>query len=216
MELDAFYRRGNVRNRAEFGFQPDDVLFTYVGRLWPEKNLPFLIESFARICQDHDNARLLLVGSGPEQRRLAHQAAEAGIDTKVYFTGAIEHSQLPQYYQTADIFISPSNTETFGLTVIEAMASGLPVIGIDSVGISDTVVHDVTGLLTKNDIENFTEAMRQLLVNRDLRQEMGKHALRESSRYRIENSVEQLQEVYQQAIRIRKEKRFEGKKTISS
>lgn len=216
MELDPFYRTGIAKDRAEFGFQPDDVLFVYVGRLWPEKNLPFLIESFARICQRYDNARLLLVGGGPERRKLTHQVTEAGIGTKVHFTGAIDHSQLPQYYQAADIFISPSITETFGLTVIEAMASGLPVIGIDSVGIADTVVHEVTGLLTMNDMENFTKAMGRMLVNRDLRQEMGKNALRESSKYRIESSVDKLLEVYQQAIRSRKEKHIEGKNPIPS
>jgi 1,2-diacylglycerol 3-alpha-glucosyltransferase len=214
MELDPFYRTGIARDRAEFGFHPDDILFIYVGRLWPEKNLPFLLESFAQICQKHDNIRLLVVGDGPDRRKLIHQVTEAGIDTKVHFTGAIDHSQLPQYYQAADIFITPSITETFGLTVIEAMASGLPVIGIESVGISDTVVHGVTGLLSTNDSEEFTEAMSRLVVNRDLRQEMGKNALRESSKYRIENSVERLLEVYQQAIRNRKEKHIEGKSKI--
>ena len=130
MELEPFFRRGIARDRSEFGFQPDDILLIYVGRLWPEKNLPRLIKAFEIICRDWDRARLLVVGDGPDRGKLESLVTQMGLNSKVFFTGVIPFHELPPYYKAGDIFVTPSSTETFGLTVVEAMASGLPVVGI--------------------------------------------------------------------------------------
>jgi glycosyltransferase involved in cell wall biosynthesis len=84
------------------------------------------------------------------------------------------------------------------------MASGLPVLGVDSAGTSDTVNQGITGFLSENQIESFVEKMEKLIVDRELRLQMGKNALQESAKYRIENSVEQLLNVYLQAIEFHK------------
>ncbi len=204
MELDLFYRRTTTLDRSKFGLDPEDVVLIYVGRLWPEKNLPFLIQSFARVEKIHHRARLLLVGDGTIRRKLENQVAQAGLSSKVLFIGAIPHDQLPAYYAMADFFVTPSYSETFGLTVVEAMASGLPVLGVDSAGTSDTVNQGITGFLSENQIESFVEKMEKLIVDRELRLQMGKNALQESAKYRIENSVEQLLNVYLQAIEFHK------------
>jgi 1,2-diacylglycerol 3-alpha-glucosyltransferase len=199
MELDMFKNAAPLE-RGVFGFTDKDVILIYVGRLGPEKNLDFLLETFEQVSLVCKNARLLLVGDGPIKSSLEDWVGKHNLGEKFFFTGMISHDEIAPYYATADIFVTSSTSETFGLTVVEAMASGLPVVGIQSPGISDAVVDGQTGFVTSQQLDVFSEKLICLVEDTGLRREMAQHACQHSDNYAIEKAVERLVIVYQEAI----------------
>ena len=125
VDLEPFQNPGNPIQRAELGLRQEDIVLIFVGRLGPEKNLAFLLRSFAGAVQAYENLRLVLIGAGPEQENLEDRAQRSGIQHAVRFLGAIPYDQLPRYLAMADAFVTASVTEVHPLTVIEAMAAGL-------------------------------------------------------------------------------------------
>ena len=111
--------------RAQWGAAPDDLVVTCVGRLAPEKNLGTLTAAFEAIRRDHPRARLVLVGDGPMRKELHARCPDA------VFAGQRIGADLATHYASADLFLFPSITETFGNVTTEAMASGLAVVAFD-------------------------------------------------------------------------------------
>ncbi len=199
VDLQPFRVREAAITREELGFSPETVLLTYVGRLGPEKNLPFLLRSFAGAAQAYDHLGLLLVGDGPERDNLEDRVQYMKLSDKVKFTGLIPYDQLPGYMAISDAFVTASVTEVHPLTVIEAMAAGLPVLGIDSPGVGDTIEDGVTGYLAQEeDLASFTAKMVRLISNHDERKSMAQQASEQVDRYAIENTVQLVVSLYQQ------------------
>ena len=201
VDLKLFTNINEIKDRAQFGFLPDHVVLIYVGRLGPEKNLPFLLRAFAGTAFAYDYVRLLIVGEGPERENLQEQARDMGIAEKVHFTGLIPYAELPGYLAAADAFATASVTEVHPLSVIEAMASGLPVLGIQSPGVGDTVADGVTGFLAGHDLAAFTAKMIRLVTEDELRQRMGAAACREAAQFAIGRTTQIMIGHYQQCIR---------------
>lgn len=187
-------------DRARLGFTPEDVVLVYVGRLGPEKNLPFLLRAFSGASQADDKVRLLFVGDGPERDNLQDRVMSMGIQKKVFFTGMIPYEEMPRYLATADAFVTASVTEVHPLSIIEAMASGLPVLGITSPGISDTIENEVTGFLSTDELAAFTAKMMRLVTEAELRKEMGLQARQASKKYAIERTSQLLLEQYERVV----------------
>ena len=99
-----------------------------LGRLGTEKNLGELVEFFAEARKENDNLVFLIVGDGPARKNLESLAKDLGVEQWVIFTGMVDPSQVQEYYQLGDVFISASTSETQGLTYIEAAANGLPLV----------------------------------------------------------------------------------------
>jgi glycosyltransferase involved in cell wall biosynthesis len=114
----------------------------------------------------------------------------------VGFTGLVEYADLPAYLATADAFVTASVTEVHPLSVIEAMASGLPVLGIASPGIEDTIEDGLTGYLSPDDLPAFTAKMTRLVAERERRVEMSQRARQASEAYAIERTSARLMEHY--------------------
>lgn len=186
VDLKLFSAPDESQKRAQFGFGKSDVLFIYVGRLGLEKNLSFLLRSFAGTAQAFEQVRLMVIGDGPERENLMNQALEMGISSKVIFTGMVPYEDLPGYLALADAFITASVTEVHPLSVIEAMAAGLPVLGILSPGIADTIEDGVTGYLANEDLAAFTAKMVRLVTDQDQRRTMGIQAKETSLQYDIQ------------------------------
>ena len=101
-----FNRSSRPVSRQELGFDEDDILLTYMGRVGPEKNLPFLLRAFAGIAKTYDNVNLLILGDGPERENLEDRVRVMGIGNRVKFTGMIPYSKLPAYMAAADVFVN--------------------------------------------------------------------------------------------------------------
>ena len=150
--------------RADVGLPEDAVVAMYVGRLSPEKNLTFLMRAFLSVAATCEHAHLALIGGGPEQEDLLDMVGHSPYMDRVHFLGKIRPEQVPSYLLLAGLFVTASNTEVHPFSLIEAMASGLPALGIDSPGIGDTITNEVDGLLTvDHDLAGFTEAFTRLV-----------------------------------------------------
>jgi glycosyltransferase involved in cell wall biosynthesis len=177
--------------RSDFGFIDENILLIYAGRLAPEKNLEFLIRSFAGVSQVISNVHLLIVGGGQKQfeEEIKTLPSKLGINDRVRFVGMVPYDRLPSYLAMCDAFVTASITEVHPLSVIEAMGTGLPILGIDSPGVGDSISDCETGLLATNDIASFTAKMTYLCMNHDLRKRMGSAARQASEQYDIERTT---------------------------
>jgi glycosyltransferase involved in cell wall biosynthesis len=188
-------------DRSEFGFAESDILLVYTGRLGPEKNLPFLLRAFAGIAKSYEDVGLLIVGRGPEYDNLIDRVLHMGIADRVHFTGQVLYDDLPRYLATADAFVTASVTEVHPLSVIEAQAAGLPVLGIQSPGVSDTVKDGETGILVQEeDLALFTAKMVRLVTDREGLLKMGTEARESAQAYAYNRTSQILLDHYQHLI----------------
>ena len=155
----------------KFGATNGQVRLLYVGRVSREKDLDLLAEAYRRLRDDGLSIQLFIVGHGPYSQTLSEALPEA------FFTGYLAGKDLAAAYASADIFVFPSTTDTFGNVIIEAQASGVPVVVSDSGGPKELVENNETGLITKaHDVEDLTRAIRDLVLDSDRRKSMGNHA----------------------------------------
>lgn len=190
-------------SRADFGFKDDDILLVYAGRIALEKNIPFLLESFAGVAQAISNTHLLIIGSGLQQyeEEIKQLVSDLGMEERIHLLGKVEYKNLPSYFAMCDIFVTASITETFGMSNVEAMGAGLPVMGIHSVGVGDTVDDGVTGFLATHDLPAFTAKLTRLCLDLELRNQMSIAARKASSNYSIERVTDMLLSHYQKLVR---------------
>jgi 1,2-diacylglycerol 3-alpha-glucosyltransferase len=191
VDLKRFYTAKSL-SRADFGYTEKDILLVYAGRIAPEKNLEFLLQSFAGVSHVVPNVHLLIMGSGQKEHEDATMPLpeKLGIKDRVRFFGMIPYEELPSYLAMCDAFVTASVTEVHPLSVIEAMATGLPIMGIDSPGVGDSVDDGETGLLAATaDIAAFTAKLTQLCLNNTLRKKMGLAAREASKQYDIKRTA---------------------------
>jgi glycosyltransferase involved in cell wall biosynthesis len=201
VDLKPFQKVQERQDRAAFGIGPQDIILAFVGRLGPEKNLSFLLRSFAGAFQAYDHIYLFLIGEGPERENLQDSVKYMGIADRVRFTGLIPYDQLPSYLAMADGFVTASVTEVHPLSVIEAMAAGLPVVGIQSPGVGDTIVDGETGFLARDeDLAAYTAKLVRMITDQEKRIEMGKQAKLAVEKYSIDRTVIEILEYYRKVL----------------
>jgi sugar transferase (PEP-CTERM/EpsH1 system associated) len=192
------YRPGNsgTRIRAELGITAHVPLIGVVGRLDPIKDHPTLFRAFEIVRTVLPEARLLVVGDGPERKRLENQAGDG-----VIFLG--NRSDVPEILRAFDLFVLPSLNEGISNTILEAMATGIPVV-VTRVGGNPEIVEDErTGVLVKpGDFQSMASAIVRYLQHPDLRAKHGE-AGRQSvlKRFSIEAMVRSYEAVYQRLDR---------------
>jgi 1,2-diacylglycerol 3-alpha-glucosyltransferase len=154
--------------RDKLGIRRNAPLLLLVSRLAHEKNVPFAIESLARLRRRLPDAELVLVGGGPATQQLKEQARAAGVGGSVHFVGVVEHSEIPAFYAAADVFVFPSVSETQGLVLAEAFAAGVPVVALDNPQTRDVFGEHLAGEIV-NDTDSMANAAYDILVNRERR-----------------------------------------------
>lgn len=187
-------------SRKEFGIDPDEVILMYVGRLGPEKNLPFLLRAFGAVANAYSDVHLLLIGDGKEREDLEDRVHHMHLNHRIHFTGQIPYAEVPNYLAMADAFVTASITEVHPFSVIEALASGLPVLGVDSPGVSDSVENEVTGLIVKEDIADYTAQMVRLVREHDLRKKMGAAARQSAQQFDISHTNNKMMALYSRIV----------------
>lgn len=205
-----FTPRGRREARIRLGLDPDETVVLQLGRMVRRKGVDDAIRGFARATRQLGiPARLLVVGGNspdpdpaltPELGRLREVAREEGVEDRVTFTGSRERAHLRDYYSAADVFISTPWYEPFGITPLEAMACGTPVLGAQVGGIQYTVVDGVTGaLVPPRNPDALGERLGELLADPARRERMGQAALeRVRTHFTWEGVARQLAEVYRE------------------
>jgi len=172
---------------------PDGPLLLYVGRISPEKNL----DLFARVLDAIPEARVAFVGDGPARRSLQRQLR----GRRASFLGFLEGDELAAAFASADIFVMPSRTETLGFVVLEAMASGCPVVAARAGGIPELVHHEETGLLYDPDREvEAVDAVRELLQDEGKRRFLAHMARKHAEESSWPAETRRLLQAYRKAV----------------
>jgi glycosyltransferase involved in cell wall biosynthesis len=170
---------------------PGEIKVLYAGRLTKEKGADLLVESFLRAYAADPRLHLLLAGGGPEEEMLRERLGE-----QATFLGWLEGDELPRVYASADIFLFCSRTDTFGQVLVEAGASGLPVVAVDEGGPSSIVVDGESGRLCEAQPAMLAAAIQQLADSPAWRAKLGRQG-REAARARTwEASMLQLADGY--------------------
>jgi phosphatidylinositol alpha 1,6-mannosyltransferase len=175
-----------------------EVALLYVGRLAPEKRLEVLLQAFPQVrARASCEVALVLVGDGPMGSRIREQGGEG-----VHATGYLMGQELAAAYASADVFAFPSDTETFGNVVTEAMASGLPVVGVDRGGVRDIIQDGSTGFLVPpGDPDAMAERLLKLVESPHLRRTMGRAARSDAEARGWPRILAEVVERYREAIR---------------
>jgi D-inositol-3-phosphate glycosyltransferase len=199
VDLDRFRPTAKREARKALGLD-DERIILFVGRIEPLKGLDILINAAALLESDVECCVLVVGGdesSEAKVQELQDMARDRGIGHRVAFAGAVDHDQLPLYYNAADVCVVPSHYESFGLVAIEAMASGVPVVASRVGGLTGTVKDGETGyLIPWLCPEPFAERIELLLENEPLRQSLGVAARDAMDRYRWESVASAVLDLY--------------------
>jgi 1,2-diacylglycerol 3-alpha-glucosyltransferase len=194
--VTAFRKEHRIGNRK---------VVLYVGRISFEKRLDVLLEAF-RMIQRKDRV-LVIVGSGPYLRKLRELAASLGVEGAI-FTGFVKDPGAA--YLCADVFASASDTETFGMTFVEAMHAGLPVLGVRRFGAKEVITPKCGLLVEPGSPGEMAGAMEKLLNDRKLRCRMAKEAVKRAAQYSMAHSVRKTLAIYKGLLWRRSHVRHRG------
>ncbi|XP_030449910.1 sulfoquinovosyl transferase SQD2 [Syzygium oleosum] len=172
------FRSQEMRYRLSNG-EPEKPLIVHVGRLGVEKSLDFL----KRVMDRLPDARIAFIGDGPYREELERMFS----GMPAVFTGMLQGEELSQAYASGDVFMMPSESETLGLVVLEAMSSGLPVVAARAGGVPDIIPPEQDGktsfLFNPGDLDDCLSKLEPLLQNCELRETIGKAARKEMEQY---------------------------------
>jgi glycosyltransferase involved in cell wall biosynthesis/predicted metal-dependent phosphoesterase TrpH len=173
----------------------DAIHVLYSGRITREKGVDLLADAFLLARARDPRLHLLLAGGGPEQDGLRERLGEAAT-----FLGWLEGQELPRAYANADMFLFPSSTDTFGQVILEAQASGLPVIAVAEGGPVSLIEHGVSGLLSEAGAEQLAGATLELAGSPLRREHLARGGLRAARRHTWERTLERLGDGYRRAL----------------
>ena len=181
----------------EYARSPGEVRFIYVGRLSPEKDVPTLLRAFALALDELPQARLTIVGDGPERARLEGVAGQLGCANRVRWLGAIAREGVRAELRSADVFVLPSRFESMSYTLLEAMACGVVCVATRVGGNADLIRHGETGMLVpSNDPPALADALRMLGNDGQLRHRLGIAAKRFAGQFRVESMACSTRDIY--------------------
>jgi glycosyltransferase involved in cell wall biosynthesis len=199
IDIETFKDANGLSIRREFGLEKSDKILLYVGRLTSEKNIRFLFNVLSRLLRDNAVSRLkmIIVGTGRHETEIKRECCAMGLSEAVIFTGLVkDRHRLADFYAAGDVFVFASITETFGLVLLEAQACGIPVVAVGEGGVCNVVEDGHGGFLTRLDVEQFTETVRRLLLNPELRREQSCKAREHANRFSLDAMTESLLRVY--------------------
>lgn len=185
--------------KKELNIKKDDFVILFVGRIAKEKSIDFLIKNLKAILKKVPKARMIIVGDGPDMNELALLVRENKLDKHVTFTGKVSWSEIPKYYQLANVFVTASKTETQGLTVIEAMAAEKPVVAIKDESFELVMKDKQDGLFFETK-EEYQRLIIDLYNNPSYAKMIAKQARITANAYNPEVYAKRVLEVYESVI----------------
>lgn len=182
-------------------------ILLYVGRVDPEKKIDVTIQAFAKFLDKHklDNLSktlFVVVGDGVDKIRLEKKARELGVDKSVRFLGKIMPPELYEIYRIGDVFVTASEIETQGIVLIEAAASGLPLIAVDAGAVAEVCRNNKNGFLLKpGDTDGIAMAMSVLLSDDELRKKMSDESIEIAKEHSLDRTIDRFIEIYEKVTK---------------
>ncbi|MCL1917532.1 MAG: glycosyltransferase [Peptococcaceae bacterium] len=188
-----------ARLRQHYGIGPEDKVILFVGRIAKEKQLEDIVEVMPEFMRDHAHVRFLLVGDGPWRGIIEELVNAKGIAQWVTFAGEQPYRTIGTYYHLGDVFINASRTETQGLTYLEAMAAGIPVLARADRCLDNVIVNGASGV-TFEDMSELPEQLEKMLYDDAWRERILKGADAVVSDFSARTFAKRVESVYRDAM----------------
>lgn len=200
MEFDKFKKRPVSETLLKkYKLSKNVPTFLSVGRIEKDKNLDVVIEAFAVYLKKYEG-QLILVGNGKFEKEFKKLAVLLGVDDKVVFTGKISDKAVQEIYSLADVYIGAGTAELQGLSVMEGMASGLPVLAVNAVALPELVKDDVNGYLFELDVKDLAEKMERILKDKKRLERMAEKSLEIIDEHNVEKTMDKFECIYKKVI----------------
>lgn len=186
--------------RAQLGIQPDAPILLTVGRMAPEKRLDFIVDAFVRIAERNPNVHLVFAGDGSVRNSIEAQAMRTRYGERIHFLGMVHRADLPNILHDATVFLSASTTEVHPISVIEAIASGLPIVAVQDEAFEGMIEHGQNGYMLPLNLEAYADTILALLNDHEALKRFGEHSIALSEKYSIDGQVKTLEKLYLEAI----------------
>jgi 1,2-diacylglycerol 3-alpha-glucosyltransferase len=212
IEIERFYKENfstNVINayKKDLGINSDETVLLYLGRVGKEKNIALIVDALKDLVSKSPKYKLLIVGDGPERKILEKKVEKLKLQNYVIFTGKVEWTMTPIYYQLGDLFLMPSRSETQGLTIIEALASSLPVLCINDDSYKSMIQDKENGRYF-HDKKSCVKLILELEKDEKELQKLREGARKSVIKYSSEYFGNQVLDVYKKAIEKSSKDRF--------
>ncbi|EKE25562.1 MAG: glycosyl transferase group 1 [uncultured bacterium] len=171
IEEGKFIDPNGVVIKDKFEIKKDDFVILLVSRLTAEKNVEFIFDSLIPILKAEEKIKFLVVGGGNKRKDLEKNVIENSLSAQILFGGEVGQKEIKNYYAAADIFVYASKSETQGMILTEAMYMGLPIVALRAPGVRDMVGNFITGILIKENKNEFSSAVLKLMKDGELRKQ---------------------------------------------
>jgi glycosyltransferase involved in cell wall biosynthesis len=189
------------RDQYQLEAVDDQVKLLFIGRLTPDKGWNFALDAFPKVAKmvDLDRVAIIVAGDGPQRTEIAEKLGK--LTKNVHLLGRVAPENIPALLANSDIYISNSEKENRALTVVEALASGTPVLVPNAGGVVENMTDGKTGFIyIPQDKDNFALKLKQLIEHPDLWQEMGKNGYQNVAGLTLDKAVKNLLEIWTQEI----------------
>ena len=203
INLDLFQPGDSMKARKHLRLKNDQLILLSIGSLNKNKNHALLINAFAEIAEDKSSLHLYIIGEGVEKNGLTKKIKELKMEQKITLLGLFDHKSISEWMKAADIFILPSRNEGTPNSLLEAMASGLPVIASKVGGIPELIQGNIEGLLFESDSKNdLKKKLNKLIKDNQLQELLGKNAQKKIANHygSWKNQAEKLLALYKQLL----------------
>lgn len=210
VHIDEYAQGDRAAGRSRLGLPQDELVVGHLGRLAPEKNLPFLARAVARFIGEQGGegkaegegkrrTNFLVVGTGPSEQEIRNIFAEAGLEARLHFAGKLQGRELVEAYKAMDVFAFASHSETQGMVLAEAMAAGVPVVAVDAPGAREVVRSGENGeLIPEDDEAAFAAALARVLG--DGHAELARQARQTAEGFSMRLCAERMLELYDELV----------------
>lgn len=186
---------------AKYKIPKEAPIVLYVGRVDPEKKVGTVIEAFGKVADKVRDAVMLVTGDGVDKARLEKEVMKLGLGERVRFLGRVLPPDLYEIYKVGNVFVTASEIETQGIVLIEAAATGLPLIAVNRGAVAEVCIDEKNGYLCEpGSVAEITEAMTRILTDTKLRQKFSKKSLEIAREHDFARTLDKFENIYNYVI----------------
>lgn len=185
----------------KYHLEPSRPRVLYIGRVDPEKSIGIVLDAFSQVIQKIPTAELVIIGDGADKSRLEKVASSLNLLGNVRFLGRVLPPELYELYRAGQVFATASETETQGIVLIEAAATGLPLVAVDAGAVKEICQNNKNGFLCQpGDSSAIAKGLIKILSDSDLQKKMSSSSLEIAKTHDLNHTLKRFEEIYQQVI----------------